>query len=126
MIVQLFRILDTGQVERFRAAGTFHGSADDLRDGFIHLSAAHQLAGTLAKHYAGRTDLMLVTVDQAALEALPGAPLRWETSRGGDLFPHLYGTLSWSAVVEVAPIARDAAGQHVIPRAIPVPASKTG
>ena len=67
--------------------GAFAGSADDVRDGFIHLSAAHQLAGTLAKHFKGQTDLVLITLDADAL----GDALRWEPSRDGDLFPHLYG-----------------------------------
>jgi uncharacterized protein (DUF952 family) len=125
VIVAIYRVLDESELRKFREVGAFRGTPDDARDGFIHLSAAHQLAGTLAKHYTGRTDLMLVALDQAALEALPGAPLRWEASRGGDLFPHLYGTLPWRAVVEVFPITRDAAGQHVIPPAVVVPGSNT-
>lgn len=123
--MHIYRILSEEDVRAFCAAGVFRGSADDLRDGFIHFSAAHQLEGTLAKHYAGRTDLMLLAIDQMALAAVANAPLRWEPSRGGDLFPHLYGPLPWSAVVEVVPITRDADGRHVIPPTIAVPGSST-
>jgi uncharacterized protein (DUF952 family) len=72
----------------------YHGSADDARDGFIHLSTAAQLPGTLERHFRGREDLVLLAVDAAAL----GEALRWEPSRGGDLFPHLYGALPRSAI----------------------------
>ncbi len=72
------------------------GSTHDLRDGFIHFSAAHQLAGTVGRHFAGQSNLMLISVDPDRL----GAQLRWESSRDGDLFPHLYGPLPLSAVIE--------------------------
>jgi uncharacterized protein (DUF952 family) len=67
----------------------FHGSADDLRDGFIHLSSAAQLRGTLQKHFRGESDLVLIAFEEAAL----ASALKWESSRGGDVFPHLYGAL---------------------------------
>ena len=70
-------------------AGTYEGSADDRRDGYIHLSLREQLAGTLAKHFRGQDDLVLI---QFATDAL-GEALRWEISRGGQLFPHLYAGL---------------------------------
>lgn len=70
-------------------AGIFLGSAADRRDGFIHLSARHQIADTATKHFSGETGLLLIAFDAAAL----GPELRWEASRGGDLFPHLYGPL---------------------------------
>jgi len=69
--------------------GSYAGSADDRRDGFIHLSLCEQLPGTLAKHFRGQGDLVLV---QFATETL-GDALRWEASRGGALFPHLYAPL---------------------------------
>lgn len=72
------------------------GSPDDLRDGFVHLSAAHQVEGTLAKHFAGRDDLSVLAVDPAKL---PAGALRWEESRGGKRFPHLYVPLPRSAIV---------------------------
>ena len=68
----------------------------DRSDGFVHLSAAHQVRETAAKHFAGRTDLVLLGLDTAKLEAL-----RWEPSRGGDLFPHVYGDIPLSAVTTV-------------------------
>lgn len=70
-------------------AGLYSGSADDQRDGFIHLSAAHQLTGTAAKYFRGQNDLLLVSF--VARDLAPN--LKWEKSRGGDLFPHFYGPL---------------------------------
>jgi uncharacterized protein (DUF952 family) len=69
--------------------GTYEGSADDRRDGYIHLSSREQLAGTLAKHFSGQDDLVLIQFETRAL----GETLRWEVSRGGQLFPHLYAGL---------------------------------
>ena len=92
-------------------AGRFIGSADDLRDGFIHLSALHQLAATLAKHFKGQTDLVLVTLDTGAL----GDALRWEPSRDGDLFPHLYADLPMTAAREVRAIELDSSGMPIVP-----------
>jgi uncharacterized protein (DUF952 family) len=73
------------------------GSSHDIADGFIHFSAESQLAGTLAKHYSGQSDLVLLAIDPLKL----GDQLRWEVSRGGELFPHLYGALPISAVLRV-------------------------
>ena len=70
-------------------AGVYAGSYDDVRDGFIHLSTAAQLPGTAAKHFKGKPGLVLVAFETAAL----GAALKWEPSRGGELFPHLYEPL---------------------------------
>lgn len=80
--------------------GAFAGSSDDLREGYIHLSAAHQLAGTLGKYFAGRNDLVLVAYRTSTL----GPALRWETSRGGDLFPHLYGPLPTASALWQRPL----------------------
>jgi uncharacterized protein (DUF952 family) len=80
--------------------GAFAGSSDDLRDGFIHLSAAHQLAGTLVKYFAGQTDLVLVAYRTKNL----GPALRWEASRGGDLFPHLYAPLPTGSAIWQRPL----------------------
>lgn len=90
--------------------GAFRGSADDLRDGFIHFSTAAQVAGTLAKHFAGQAGLLLIAVDATAL----GAGLRWEPSRGGELFPHLYDELDTRAVQSVVPLTLRADGSHDI------------
>ena len=88
------------------------GTADDLRDGFIHFSTADQLADTLARHFAGQGDLILIEVDAGAI----GPALRWEPSRGGALFPHLYGELPVRAVKSVRPLSLAADGRHLIPK----------
>lgn len=80
--------------------GTYAGSADDVRDGFIHLSAGHQLHATAAKHFRGVADLVLIAIDANRL----GASLKWETSCGGDLFPHVYGALPTSAALWTRPL----------------------
>lgn len=77
--------------------GTFEGSADDLRDGYIHLSAGDQVAETLAKHFRGQSDLLLVEFDAETL----GDRLHWEPSRGRELFPHLYAPLPTAAARSV-------------------------
>jgi len=91
-------------------AGAFTGAPVDLADGFIHFSTAAQVAETAARHFAGATDLVLLAVDAAAL----GAALRYEPSRGGALFPHLYGTLPLSVVRWVKPLPLGTNG-HVFP-----------
>lgn len=83
----------------------------DLRDGFIHFSTAAQLAGTAAKHFAGASDLVLVAVDADALDT----KLKWETSRGGDLFPHLYAPLPLSAVQWARKLPDEVDGRRPIP-----------
>ncbi|MEX1364207.1 MAG: DUF952 domain-containing protein [Nannocystaceae bacterium] len=82
--------------------GRLPWSADDRRDGFIHLSAAHQLHGTAAKHFRDVAGLVLLQVDPARL---PEGALRWEVSRGGDRFPHLHGELPLEAVARAEPTA---------------------
>ena len=91
--------------------GIYRGSPDDHRDGFIHLSRGTQVAGTLARHFAGQTDLVLVAYDAAGL----GDALKWEPSRGGELFPHVYGPLDPAAAVWVRPIGVGADGRHTVP-----------
>ena len=83
------------------AAGVYTGSADDIRDGFIHFSTREQVPGTLAMHFASQQDLVLVAVDPAKL----GSALIWEPSRGGALFPHFYGDLPAEAAVSVDAIS---------------------
>jgi uncharacterized protein (DUF952 family) len=100
-------------VEQWRAAevtGVFHGAPIDLADGFIHFSTAAQVAETLAKHFAGQRDLLLIAVDAEQF----GDELRWEVSRGGQLFPHLYASLPVSAARRITAIALDADGRHVL------------
>jgi uncharacterized protein (DUF952 family) len=110
----LYRILSAADWESARAGSAFRGSAHDERDGYIHLSAAHQVLETAAKHYAGKADLVLLYIPVAAL-AEPAGALRWEASRGGDLFPHLYGELRVSAVQRVEPLPLGADGKHRFP-----------
>jgi uncharacterized protein (DUF952 family) len=93
----IFKILARADWERAVSSGRFEGSAADVADGFIHFSAADQVAETAARHFAGQSDLVIVSVEADAL----GAALRWEPSRGGALFPHLYGALDVTRVVSV-------------------------
>ncbi len=93
----------------WRAAGlVFRGAGVDLSDGFIHFSTLSQAPATAARHYAGQGGLLLVAVDAARL----GDALKWEVSRGGELFPHLYGELPLAAVAWVKPLPLDADGNH--------------
>lgn len=85
----IYKICSRAEWQAALEAGSYAGSADDARDGFIHFSLAHQLAATAAKYFAGRTDLVLLAVDADRL----GTALRFEPSRGGELFPHLYASL---------------------------------
>jgi len=95
--------------------GQLSGSPVDTRDGFIHFSTASQVRETAAKHFAGATDLVIVAVSTAAL----GPQLRWEPSRGGDLFPHLYADLPLAAVRSVSPLPLGDDGAHVFPELSP-------
>jgi len=109
----IFKICGEAEWRAAEQAGCYRGSAVDERDGFIHFSTAAQLAETAAKHFASRRDLLLIAVGAEAL----GAALRFEPSRGGALFPHLYGALPMSAVrfVEAMPLGQD--GDHRLPPA---------
>lgn len=93
----IYKIFRAGEWRQAQAQGAFAGSPDDLRDGFIHFSTAEQLEGTAARHFAGESDLVLAAVEADAL----GAALRWEESRGGKLFPHLYAALPLTAVTRI-------------------------
>ena len=94
-----------------QAAGRYEGSADDRRDGFIHFSARAQLVESVARHRAGQSGLVLLSVDPDAL----GDALKWEASRGGALFPHLYGALPVEAVRRADDLPLGADGRHVFP-----------
>jgi uncharacterized protein (DUF952 family) len=93
------------------AEGTYPGSSQDRADGFIHFSTAAQLAESAARHRTGQTGLVLLTVDAGLL----GPALKWEPSRGGQLFPHLYGPLPVTAVLRVDDLPLGHDGQHLIP-----------
>ena len=110
----LYKIVPAGEWRNAEAKGVFEGSAVDLRDGFIHLSAAHQVRETAARHFAGQQDLLLIGFREADLPALT-----WEASRGGDLFPHLYGELDFDAVLSVTDLPLRADGSHAIPELAP-------
>jgi uncharacterized protein (DUF952 family) len=96
----LYKIMPRQQWENAMQSGIYGGSEVDLRDGFIHLSAAHQVRATAMKHFAGQPDLVLLSIAEMEL----GETLKWEVSRGGSLFPHIYGTLPLTAVTHIAPL----------------------
>ncbi|MEP7116631.1 MAG: DUF952 domain-containing protein [Acidobacteriota bacterium] len=105
----VYKIVPAATWRQAEAAGVFAGAGVDLSDGYIHFSTAAQVRDTAAKHYAGQHDLVLVAVNADGL----GAELRWEPSRGGDLFPHLYQPLRVSLVHRVDPLPLGPDGRHV-------------
>jgi uncharacterized protein (DUF952 family) len=107
----IYKVLGAPQWEAAVAGGEFTGSAVDLQDGYIHFSTARQVTETVRRHFAGQDNLLLLSVDTAQL----GTALKWEPSRGGDLFPHLYGPLAVSAVISAVPLPLDADGNHRFP-----------
>ncbi len=133
----VYRLLTRAEWEAAQASGVYCGSAHDKRDGFIYFSTAAQLMETARKHFAGVADLMLLAVDAEALESPPSPreeresgrslpptgegqsegvlPLRWEPSRGGDLFPHLYAELPAAAVKHAVAIPLGGDGALILP-----------
>lgn len=109
----VFKILRRPEWDAFRAAGRTAGAPVDLADGYIHLSTAEQVAGTAARHFAAESDLVLVAVSAEAL----GSDLRWEPSRGGALFPHLYRPLRLADVVWDKSLPLGATG-HIFPEGV--------
>jgi uncharacterized protein (DUF952 family) len=97
----IYKILPRAEWEAAVGRGVFAGSGIDLKDGYIHFSTAAQAGETLRLHFAGRTGLVMVGVEADDL----GPALKWEPSRGGDLFPHLYAPLPTSRAVSVEAIA---------------------
>lgn len=106
----IFKVCEQEAWSSAKQMGRYCGAPIDLADGYIHFSTAGQLAETLAKHFAGMEDLILVAVRTDHL----GSDLRWEPSRGGDLFPHLYKDLEMSHVAWEEPLVL-ADGRHVLP-----------
>jgi uncharacterized protein (DUF952 family) len=94
-----YKILTTTQLTEL-LTGSFAGAPVDLADGYIHLSTASQVSGTLEKHFSGQLDLHIAAVDLTPL----GDAVKWEVSRGGALFPHLYASLPLSAVIAHQPV----------------------
>jgi uncharacterized protein (DUF952 family) len=111
---RIYKICPRGLWDEAVRLGRFDGAPVDHADGFIHFSTAGQVRETAARHFAGMEGLLLVAVDAAAL----GGALRYEPSRGGALFPHLYGSLPVSAVRETWPLPLRAGG-HIFPAEIP-------
>jgi uncharacterized protein (DUF952 family) len=107
----IYKICENALWREAERAGLFRGAPVDARDGFIHFSTAAQVRETAARHFAGAADLMLIAVEASAL----GGALRWEVSRGGDLFPHLYGPLPLAAVRWAKPLPLGGDRRHVFP-----------
>ncbi|MEK7859609.1 MAG: DUF952 domain-containing protein [Elusimicrobiota bacterium] len=107
----IYKILRAAEWEQTQALSLFKGSPLDLKDGFLHFSTAEQAPETAARHFAGAADLVLAEVDP---ERLPQA-LKWEVSRGGQLFPHLYGDLPLSAIVRTWALPLGPDGRHKFP-----------
>jgi uncharacterized protein (DUF952 family) len=110
-----YKVLTALQMAELEREGVFAGAPIDLSDGYIHLSTADQLTETVTKHFAGQDDLHLVAVDLVVLSDV----VKWEASRGGQLFPHIYAALPLSAAVAYGPLARAADGAVVLPLASP-------
>ena len=106
----IYKICPEGLWREAEASGRFAGAAIDLSDGFIHFSTGAQVRETAEKHFAGQRDLLLIAVDDERL----GEALRYEASRGGALFPHLYAALDPRAVRWIAPLAAGPDGLHLI------------
>ena len=109
----VYKIMAAGQWAQASSKGTFAGSLDDLRDGFIHLSGPKQVVGTLTKYFSGQDNLVLVAFKSSDL----GLNLRWDRSRGGQLFPHLYEPLQTRLALWQKPITLDASGIAIVDEA---------
>lgn len=107
----IYKICPEALWREAESAGRFEGAPIDLADGYIHFSTAGQARETAAKHFAGQADLLLVAVDSGQL----GDALKWEPSRGGALFPHLYAPLGLDAVLWKKPLPLGADGTHIFP-----------
>jgi uncharacterized protein (DUF952 family) len=112
---KIYKICSASAWREAERQGLYRGSADDVRDGFIHFSSAAQLAETATKHFFGQTGLFLIEVDADAL----GEVLRWERSRNDELFPHLYSELDLGAVIAVLDLPARSDGMHDIPELTP-------
>ena len=110
----IYKIVPETLWREAEASGLFAGAPVDLADGYIHFSTAAQARETAAKHFAGQDGLLLAAVETEAL----GPALRWEVSRGGALFPHLYGPLALAYVRSVAPLPLGPGGAHLFPELV--------
>ncbi|MFO1169306.1 MAG: DUF952 domain-containing protein [Rhodoblastus sp.] len=107
-MTRIYKIVSQSAWRAAEAAGVFDGAPVDIADGYIHFSTAEQALETAAKHFAGQTDLLLVGFDAESF----GAKLKWEPSRGGALFPHLYAPLDPGLALSVRPLPLKADGAH--------------
>ena len=106
-----YKVLTAEQMAALEADGNFAGAPVDLADGYVHLSTCEQLTETVDKHFAGQENLHVAAVDLGSF----GGSLKWEESRGGQLFPHLYGPLLLETVIAYGPLERLADGQVKLP-----------
>lgn len=106
----IYKILETKAWSEFLAAGIYHGSPVDLKDGYIHFSTAEQLQGTLDKHYKDGNDVIIASVTADAVKDA----LKYEVSRGGAEFPHLYAPLPMDAVSQHWVLSADAQGRYAV------------
>jgi uncharacterized protein (DUF952 family) len=107
----VYKIARKSEWDEVHKTGSFTGSADDKRDGYIHLSAASQVLTTCDRYFSGENNLLLIALDTSRL----GCALKWEESRGGEKFPHLYAALSLAWVHSVVPIRRGGDGRPIFP-----------
>lgn len=106
-----YKVLTADQMATLEQDGTFVGAPVDVADGYIHLSTAAQLTETVDRHFAGQADLHIAAVDLGSF----GGSLKWEESRSGQLFPHLYGPLLLETVIAYGPLDRDDDGKVKLP-----------
>ena len=107
----IYKVCDNALWDAAKRAGKFIGAEIDLQDGYIHFSTAIQLRDTLARHFAGRNDLILLKIDISQLGII------WEPARHGEFFPHLYGHLPLESVVAEYHLGVSADGDHIVPDA---------
>lgn len=112
---RVYKIAGMEEWDAALSGGVYGGSPDDQADGFIHFSTLEQLRGTAAKHFAGRDDLLLITVETAPM----ARHYKMEASRGGKLFPHLYARLPVANAVEWEELPMAADGTHIFPDWVP-------
>jgi uncharacterized protein (DUF952 family) len=115
MTEEIYKLCPRSLWRQEEAEGRFDGAPIDLADGYIHFSSRDQVRETAARYFAGEGDLLLIAVDVTKL----GPALKWEPSRGGALFPHLYDALPLSAVTSVRPLPLNADGSHDFPAGFP-------
>jgi len=111
MTTIIYHMCRADEWQAAQSSGFYLGSSQDVADGFMHFSTAPQIVESAAKHRAGQTGLLLLAVDADAL----GPALKWEASRGGQLFPHLYAALPISAARWAKPLPLGADGHHIFP-----------